>query len=237
MPLNGKPSWNKMLNSCSQIVQMSPRNEYGILIACTSVWLLVNLSSSLSGLESVSFFINGTLRWHEAWLHCHDLENGTRRKSENPCSGETSFENVNVRHPGTQLTPYTRDCAACRSSRWLWVCSAHVENANSKGTVDSGVWQWGGWGFKFGGGMVTSATVWCPSTVVFRASSISEASRAQSGLGAEITTETTAHLSSLLTEAFIGDYVFMGRKSPSQLARLLGKAFVWKLGDHIFVFS
>lgn len=100
------------------------------------------------------------------WLHWHDLENGTRRKSENLCSGETSFEKVNVRHPGTQLTPYTPDCAVWGSSRWLWVCSAHVEHANSKGTVDSGVWQWGGWGFKFGGGMVTSVTVWWPSAVV-----------------------------------------------------------------------
>lgn len=100
------------------------------------------------------------------WLHWHDLENGTRRKSENLCSGETSFEKVNVRHPGTQLTPYTPDCAVCGSSRWLWVCSAHMENANSKGTVDSGIWQWGGWGFKFGGGMVTSVTVWWPSAAV-----------------------------------------------------------------------
>lgn len=45
--------------------------------------------------------------------------------------------------------------------------------------------------------------------------SISEASRALSGLGAEVTTEITAHPPSLLTEAFIGGYVFMGKESPS----------------------
>lgn len=36
-----------------------------------------------------------------------DLENETRRKSENPYSGVTSFENINIRHPRAQLTPYT----------------------------------------------------------------------------------------------------------------------------------
>lgn len=95
-----------------------------------------------------------------------DLENETRRKSENLYSG-VSFENINIRHPRAQLTPYTPNCASWGSSRWSWVCSAQMENANSKGTVESGIWQWGRWGFKFGGGVVTTITAWCPSAVVF----------------------------------------------------------------------